>query len=259
MSADSFRSAPLGAAPIDPATLPRHIAVIMDGNGRWARQQGLERVAGHEEGAKSVRTVVRAARALGVRALTLFAFSEQNWGRPPLEVEALMRLLYRYVLEEHNEIMDNDIRLFAIGDLHRLPTFARVALKALMKLSAGNKSMTLCLALSYGGREDVVLAARALAEDVAAGRLAPEDIDETLFESRLSTGEMPPVDLMIRTSGEQRLSNFLLWQAAYAELFFTDEMWPDFRKPQLLEAIAAYQQRERRFGRTSAQLSDGES
>lgn len=241
---------------IDPAKLPRHVAIIMDGNGRWARQRGLPRVEGHREGAESVRSVVRASRALGISTLTLFAFSEQNWDRPPGEVDALMELLYRYVLEERDEIMDNDIRLTAVGDVSRLPRYVRQALSVLMDVSAKNRSMTLALALSYGGREDIALAVRRLADEVAAGKLAPEDVDEAALDARLSTAGMPPVDLMIRTSGEKRISNFLLWQVAYAELMFLDTMWPDFRKPDLHEAIAEYQRRERRFGRTSEQLEE---
>jgi len=228
----------------------------MDGNGRWARQRGLPRVEGHREGAESVRSVVRAARSLGVSALTLFAFSEQNWDRPPDEVDALMELLYRYVLEERDEIMGNDIRLMAVGDLERLPRFVRQALSVLIDVSAQNRAMVLCLALSYGGREDITAAVRRLAEEVAAGKLAPDDVDEAALDQRLSTAGMPPVDLMIRTSGEQRISNFLLWQVAYAELMFTETMWPDFRKPELHQAIVTYQQRERRFGLISEQLSE---
>jgi undecaprenyl diphosphate synthase len=241
-----------------PAGLPRHIAIIMDGNGRWASARGEPRIAGHREGAKSVRETVRAARELGIQALTLFAFSEQNWDRPPDEVDALMELLYRYVLEERAEIMDNQIRLTAIGALDRLPSFVRQPLFELCAESKQNRGMTLCLALSYGGREDIVNAARALAEEIRGGRIDPDEINEVVLESRLSTAELPPLDLLIRTSGEYRISNFLLWQAAYAELYFTPRMWPEFRRPHLLEAIEAFRGRERRFGRTSAQL-EGEA
>lgn len=243
---------------VDRSRLPRHVAIIMDGNGRWARQRGLARIEGHRAGAESVRSIVRASRELGVSALTLFAFSEQNWDRPPDEVDALMELLYRYVLEERDEIMDNGIRLAAVGDLERLPRFVRQALTALMNVSAQNKGMVLCLALSYGGREDITLAVRRLAEEVAAGKLKPEEVDEAAVDERLSTAGMPPVDLLVRTSGEQRISNFLLWQIAYAELLFTETMWPDFREPDLRAALAQYQARERRFGRTSEQLGEGE-
>ncbi len=236
--------------------LPRHIAVIMDGNGRWATARGEPRIAGHREGAKSVRETVRAARELGIEALTLFAFSEQNWDRPPDEVDALMELLYRYVLEERAEIMDNQIRLTAIGALDRLPSFVRQPLFELCEASKENRGMTLCLALSYGGREDIVGAARALAADVRSGRIDPDEINEVLLDARLATASLPPLDLLIRTSGEYRISNFLLWQAAYAELYFTPRMWPEFRRPDLLEAIEAFRRRERRFGRVSAQVAD---
>jgi len=235
--------------------LPRHIAIIMDGNGRWARSQGQPRIFGHREGAKSVREVVRAARQIGVSALTLFAFSEQNWDRPPDEVDALMELLYKYILEEHDEIMGNGIRLTAIGELDRLPSFVREPLFSLIEESKDNAGMILCLALSYGGREDILRAARRLAEDVRAGRIDPDEVGELTLEARLATSHLPPLDLLVRTSGEQRMSNFLLWQAAYAELYFTPVMWPEFRREHLLEAIRTYQGRERRYGLTSEQLS----
>lgn len=241
----------------DTSRLPRHVAIIMDGNGRWARGRGEPRIEGHREGAKSVREVVRAAREIGVSALTLFAFSEQNWDRPPDEVDALMELLFKYVLEERDEIMQNGIRLTAIGELSRLPTFVRQPLFALIDDSKDNGGMILCLALSYGGREDLVRAARTVAEEVRADRLDPEEINEVVLESRLSTRLLPPLDLLIRTSGEHRLSNFLLWQAAYAELYFTPLMWPEFRRDALVQAIDAYQHRERRFGLTSEQIGRG--
>ena len=233
--------------------VPRHIAIIMDGNGRWARSRGEPRTRGHQEGAVSVREVVRAARELGVSALTLFAFSEQNWDRPPDEVGALMELLYKYILEEHDEIMENGIRLTAIGELERLPQFVREPLFALIEESKANTGMFLCLALSYGGREDLLKCMKRLGEEIRSGRLDPEDLNEVVVEARLSTDLLPPLDLLIRTSGEYRLSNFLLWQAAYAELYFTPTMWPDFRKEQLLEAIVSYQGRQRRFGLTTDQ------
>jgi undecaprenyl diphosphate synthase len=237
------------------AQLPRHIGIIMDGNGRWACRRGEARIFGHREGAKSVREVVRAAREIGISALTLFAFSEQNWDRPPDEVDALMELLYKYILEEHDEIMHNEIRLVAIGALDRLPNLVRKPLFDLVEESKQNRGMVLCLALSYGGREDILGAARRLAEEVRAGRIDPDEINEVTFEARLATALLPPLDLLIRTSGEFRLSNFLLWQTAYAELCFTDVMWPDFRREHLLEAIASYRQRERRFGLTTEQIA----
>ncbi len=221
----------------------------MDGNGRWANSRGLERVEGHKEGARSVKEIVRACRETGIKALTLYAFSEQNWSRPSEEVSALMDLLHRYVHEERDEIMDNGIRFSAVGELDRLPEYVLTPLRALMDLSAGNEDMTLTLALSYGGREDILAAARRLAAEVREGRLDPEEINEVTFSSRLATVGLPPLDLVVRTSGELRLSNFLLWEAAYAEFFFTPLMWPDFRRPQLKEALDAYMGRDRRFGK----------
>ena len=238
--------------------LPRHIGIIMDGNGRWASQRGLPRIEGHRKGARSVKEVVRAAREIGgIQALTLFAFSEQNWERPPDEVEALMELLYRYVLDEHDEIMDNGIRLIAIGELSRLPAYVREPLLSLVEESSVGRDMTLCLALSYGGREDILQATRRLAEEVRSGRIDPAEINEVLFESRLHTAGLPPLDLMIRTSGEQRVSNYLLWQLAYAEFLFTETYWPDFREAELCAALKQYQGRQRRFGKTGEQVGEG--
>jgi undecaprenyl diphosphate synthase len=239
--------------PIDLNKLPRHVAIIMDGNGRWAQEHGLPRVEGHRQGAKAVREVVRGAREIGLRALTLYAFSAQNWQRPPDEVATLMQLLRDYVIEERDEIMDNDIRLIAIGEVERLPAFVKDPLDALMRESANNQSMTLCLALSYGGRESIVAAARALCEAVKGG-LPVEEITEARFSAALQTGAMPQLDLLVRTSGEERLSNFLLWEAAYAELYFTDTFWPAFGKTDLYEALESYRRRERRFGRTREQI-----
>jgi undecaprenyl diphosphate synthase len=234
--------------------LPRHVAIIMDGNGRWAQQRGLPRVAGHQQGAESVRDIVRASREIGIKALTLFAFSEQNWDRPEDEVEALMGLLYQYVLEEHDEIMQNSIRLTTIGDIERLPFIVRKALTALMEISAKNSEMLLCLALSYSSQRDLLKALRRLVKEVLAGRLKPEALDAPLLEQHLATANLPPLDLLIRTSGEFRLSDFLLWEAAFAELYFTPTMWPEFRRQHLDEALAAYHARERRFGLISEQL-----
>jgi undecaprenyl diphosphate synthase len=240
--------------PIDSTKLPRHVAIIMDGNGRWAQEHGLPRVEGHRQGAKAVREVVRAAREINLRALTLYAFSAQNWQRPPDEVATLMQLLREYVIEERDEIMDNDIRLIAIGEVERLPNFVKDPLDALMRESAENQSMTLCLALSYGGRESIVSATRALCELAARGALKPEEITEDRISSALQTGGLPQLDLLVRTSGEERLSNFLLWESAYAELYFTDTFWPDFGKADLYEALESYRSRERRFGRTREQI-----
>ena len=239
---------------LDPSKLPRHVAIIMDGNGRWAQEHGLPRVEGHRQGAKAVREVVRAARETGLGALTLYAFSAQNWQRPADEVATLMQLLRDYVIDERAEIMDNDIRLVAIGEVDRLPSFVKDPLDALVRDSAANGSMTLCLALSYGGRESIVAAARALGEAVASGELAADDIDEQRFSGALQTGGLPQLDLLIRTSGEERLSNFLLWEAAYAELYFTDTYWPAFGKTELYQALDSFRGRERRFGRTREQI-----
>lgn len=226
----------------------------MDGNGRWAQRRGLPRIEGHRRGAKAVRDTVRTAREMGIRALTLYAFSAQNWNRPPDEVAMLMQLLRDYVIEERAEIMDNAIRLIAIGDVDKLPDFVREPLEALMRDSAGNRAMTLCLALSYGGRESIVATARGLCELVARGALKPEEITEDRFSAALQTGGLPQLDLMIRTSGEERLSNFLLWESAYAELYFTETFWPDFGRDELAHALESYKGRERRFGRTKEQI-----
>jgi undecaprenyl diphosphate synthase len=238
----------------DSTRLPRHVAIIMDGNGRWAQRRGLPRVDGHRRGAKSVREVVRAAREVGLRALTLYAFSSQNWDRPPDEVATLMQLLRDYVIEERAEILDNGIRLIAIGEVDRLPDFVREPLDDLMRASEGNRAMTLCLALSYGGRESIVAAARSLCELAARGAIQPHELTEARFSAALQTGGLPQLDLLIRTSGEERLSNFLLWEAAYAELYFTDTFWPDFGRDHLLKALESFDGRERRFGLTREQI-----
>lgn len=235
-------------------TVPNHVAIIMDGNGRWAESRGLPRVRGHEEGAESVRAITRACRELGCKALTLYSFSTENWKRPEDEVGALMGLLARYLVQERREILDNDIRLHAVGQLDRLPLAVRAALKEMMHASRDNKTMTLTLALSYGSRHEIVEAARALAKKAASGRLRPEAIDEAAFTAELQTAGLPDPDLLIRTSGELRISNFMLWQLAYAEIYVTDVLWPDFRRPQLEAAFSAFSSRERRFGATGAQL-----
>ncbi len=238
---------------------PRHIAIIMDGNGRWAEGRGLSRIAGHEEGAQSVREVTRACREKGVEALTLYSFSTENWKRPADEVAGLMALLARYLGEERREILDNGVRLNAIGQTDRLPTPVRLALKELMHASRNNArpdkpGMVLTLALSYGSRAEIVDAAKALAKQAQTGRLRPEQITEEMFGGALATAGLPDPDLLIRTSGELRLSNFLLWQLAYAEIVVTDTLWPDFRRPQLDAALALFGSRERRFGKTGAQV-----
>ncbi len=234
--------------------VPRHLAIIMDGNGRWAQARGLPRVAGHEAGAESVREITRACRAAGVQALTLYSFSTENWKRPDDEVKALMGLLARFLVEERREILENDIRLNAIGQIDRLPIPVRAALKELSHASRNNKGMVLTLALSYGGRAEIVEAAKSLARKAAAGRLRPDAIDEATFAAELGTAGLPEPDLLVRTSGELRLSNFLLWQLAYAEIYVTDVLWPDFRRAELEQAFASFGTRERRFGKTSAQV-----
>lgn len=237
---------------------PRHIGVIMDGNGRWARERGLARERGHEQGADAVREVVRAARRCGIEALTLFAFSSQNWDRPHEEVFHLMELLRRYLFEERAEILDNNIRLTTVGNVSKLPGFVRDPLAELMEASKDNKGMVLCLALSYGGREAITKVARRLAVEVKEGTLDPEEIDVEKFSAYLPSSRLPSLDLLIRTSGEHRISNFFLWEAAYAELHFSPVMWPDFSKTELVVALEDYASRERRFGRTSEQLTDEE-
>jgi undecaprenyl diphosphate synthase len=228
--------------------LPRHVAIIMDGNGRWAESRDLPRVAGHRAGAESVRAITRAARRIGVEALTLYAFSTENWGRPEPEVGALMHLLADFLESERGEMMRNAIRLNAIGDLERLPPAVREKLASVRAETARNGGMTLTLALSYGGRQELVQAARRAA---AAKGAALEAAD---LEAGLWTAGLPELDLLVRTSGERRISNFLLWQCAYAELVFTDVLWPDFRDAELLAVLVEYQARERRFGMTGAQV-----
>ncbi|MCB9688495.1 MAG: isoprenyl transferase [Alphaproteobacteria bacterium] len=237
--------------------VPTHLAVIMDGNGRWATERGLPRSAGHEAGADSVREITRACRRKGIRYLTLYSFSTENWGRPEDEVDTLMALLARYLVEERDEMMDNGVRLQGIGELDRLPKYVRTLLEEATRITADNEGLLLTLALSYGSRAEIVDSMRFLAREVEAGRLRPEDIDETAIGAHLYTAGMPDPDLLVRTSGEMRLSNFLLWQVAYAELYVTDVMWPDFRSPQLEEALESYARRQRRFGKTGAQLESG--
>ncbi len=227
----------------------------MDGNGRWAETQGRPRLEGHRAGADSVRDITRASRQLGIEALTLFAFSSQNWSRPAEEVAGLMQLLREFLLDERSEILDNQIRLEAIGDVEKLPPVVKEPLDELRTASAGNLGMTLTLALSYGGRESIVRAVREIAKDVAAGNVRPEDLDVDRFHGYLPTARLPAVDLLVRTSGEMRISNFMLWEIAYAELVFVDVLWPEFRREHLFKCLEEYQSRERRFGLTSAQLA----
>jgi undecaprenyl diphosphate synthase len=228
--------------------LPRHVAVIMDGNGRWARQRDLPRIEGHRAGVRAVRETVRSCRELGIRHLTLYAFSVENWKRPRLEVTALMQLLTHYLKAEIDEMRENGIRLGVIGDWSRLSKGVRKALRAAMESTSEGSDMDLFLALSYGGRDEIIRAVRKIAGAVAGGELEPDDIDEESFPRYLDTPEIPDPDLLIRTSGELRVSNFLLWQIAYTELHVTPVLWPDFGRPQLLEALEEYARRERRFG-----------
>jgi len=234
---------------VDVSRLPKHVAIIMDGNGRWAQARGKPRTLGHERGADAVRATMRAARRLGIPALTLYAFSEQNWDRPEVEVNALVDLLCECLVSERNELVDNEIRLSAIGRLHKLPQRAQSKLTALCSETAHFDGMTLTLALSYGGREELIDAARELGRRIQEGELEPAEIDERAVDAELPSMRVGPVDLLIRTGGEQRVSNFLLWGSAYAELYFTQELWPDFDARSLYRAIEAYQARERRFGR----------
>lgn len=230
----------------------RHVGIIMDGNGRWAVQQGLPRLAGHDAGADAVDRVVEAARQMGLRALTLYAFSTENWQRPPGEVGGLMALLERSIRKQGDRLDRNGIRFNTIGAIERLPASLREALAALRERTAHHQAMTLSIALNYGGRDELVRAVRSLADEVAAGRLAPEAIDEAALAARLDTGHgavLPDPDLIIRTAGEQRLSNFLLWQAAYSELYVTPKPWPEFDADDLVAALEAFAARERRFGR----------
>jgi undecaprenyl diphosphate synthase len=227
---------------------PRHIAIIMDGNGRWARERGLPRIKGHEQGAHSVRAVTEACAELGVKFLTVYAFSTENWKRPREEIGALMALLEQFIGQELPGLMENNIRLQAIGRLTDLPNDCQHALTNAIETTAGNTALTLILALSYSGRSEIIDAVRALCCEAVAGRLDPEKVDAARFSAALYTRDFPDPDLLIRTSGEMRLSNFLLWQLSYTEIYVTEKLWPDFGKDDLRDAIAAYHKRERRFG-----------
>lgn len=239
---------------IDRSNLPQHIAVIMDGNGRWAKRQGAARVFGHRNAIKAVREVTEGCAELGVKFLTLYAFSTENWNRPKLEVDALMTLLVHTIRDEIKTLMDNNVRLTTIGHTESLPKACQSELFEAMRATEHNTGLTLVLALSYSGRWEIIEAVRQIAAEARDGRLQPGDIDEETFGQYLTTRAMPDPELMIRTSGEMRISNFLLWQLAYSELYMPDVLWPDFRKQHLYEAILSYQTRERRFGKTSEQL-----
>ncbi len=240
---------------IDKERLPQHIAVIMDGNGRWAKEKGKLRVFGHQNGVLAVRDTVEGAVELGIKYLTLYAFSTENWNRPKLEVMALMELLVSTISKETKTLMANGVRLNAIGNLNSLPDKCHKQLIEAMEKTSANTNCTLTLALSYSSRWEITEASRQIAEKVRDGKLKPEDITEELISAHLNTSGMPDPELMIRTSGEYRISNYLLWQIAYAELYFTPKLWPDFRRQDLFEAVIDYQKRERRFGLISEQLN----
>jgi undecaprenyl diphosphate synthase len=235
--------------------LPLHIAIIMDGNGRWAKQQGMLRIFGHRHGVDAVRDTVEACAELGIKYLTLYAFSTENWNRPRIEIDALMELLVSTISKELKTMTDNNIRLLAVGDLESLPAKCRTQLSEAIELTKTNTRMSLVLALSYSSRWELTHAVRNLARDVEAGKISSAQISEDTFAKYFNSASIPDPELLIRTSGEHRISNFLLWQIAYAELYFTDKLWPDFRREDLYEAIVDYQTRERRFGKVSEQIN----
>ncbi|MGX7667144.1 isoprenyl transferase [Flavobacterium pedocola] len=239
---------------INKDNLPKHLAIIMDGNGRWAKQKGMLRAFGHENGTKAVREVVETSAKLGIENLTLYAFSTENWNRPKLEVDTLMKLLVTSLKGELKTLQNNSIRLNSIGNLDNLPASVKKELMDVIEKTKDNTRMTLTLALSYGSREEIVNAVRKISDKVKNNIISSTDIDESIINQHLYTQNLPDVDLVIRTSGEHRISNFLLWQIAYAEFYFTEVLWPDFREKDLYEAIISYQKRERRFGKTSEQI-----
>jgi len=239
---------------VDLNSLPEHIAIIMDGNGRWAKKKGKPRTFGHKGGVASVRDIAEGAAEIGVKFLTLYAFSTENWRRPKYEIDALMKLLLQTINAELKTLNDNKIKLRAIGDLDVLPKRIRERLLAAIDETSGNEGMTLTLALSYSSRWEIVDTTKRLMDKVSEGKLNPEDIDDEVYKENMNSGFLPDPELLIRTSGEKRISNFMLWQIAYSELYFTSKLWPDFRKDDLYEAIYDYQNRERRFGKTSDQL-----
>ena len=239
---------------IDKTNLPKHLAIIMDGNGRWAKKQGLLRALGHESGTKSVKENIKSCAKLGIEYLTLYAFSTENWNRPKIEVDTLMRILVRSLKKELPTLQKNNIKLNTIGNLEKLPKKAQEELLDVIEKTKFNTRMTLTLALSYGSREEIVSAVRKISDKVKNNIISIDSIDDSIINEHLYTQNLPEVDLLIRTSGEHRISNFLLWQIAYAELYFTDVLWPDFKEQDLYEAIISYQKRERRFGKTSEQI-----
>jgi undecaprenyl diphosphate synthase len=239
---------------IDTNNLPKHIAIIMDGNGRWAKQRGFVRAFGHENGTKAVKTAIETSAKLGIEFLTLYAFSTENWNRPKLEVETLMKLLIKSIKEELKTLQKNNIKLNTIGDLEKLPKSTQKALLDVIEKTKDNTRLTLTIALSYGSREEIVNTVKNICNKVKNNIISIDTIDDSIINEHLYTQNLPDVDLLIRTSGEHRISNFLLWQIAYAELYFTDVLWPDFKEQDLYEAILSYQKRERRFGKTSEQI-----
>ena len=239
---------------INTDNLPSHLAIIMDGNGRWAKQKGMLRAFGHENGTKSVRTTVEACARLGIKNLTLYAFSTENWNRPKLEVETLMKLLISSLKKELATLEKNNIKLNSIGNLEHLPKGVQKELLEVIEKTKNNNRMTLTLALSYGSREEILNAVKKISDKVKNNIISIDSIDESILNNHLYTHDLPDVDLVVRTSGEHRISNFLLWQIAYAEFYFTDVLWPDFTEEHLYEAIISYQKRERRFGKTSEQI-----
>jgi undecaprenyl diphosphate synthase len=244
------------SAPLDPERLPRHIAIVMDGNGRWAKQRRKPRIYGHKVGADSVREIVEMSREIGIGHLTLYAFSTENWNRPEQEVSGLMNILKSYLVSELSRMEKNEIRLNCLGETAKLPGTVRQTLEDTVRRTAGNDKMVLNLALSYGARDEICLAVKNIAQLCLDLKLKPEQIDHQFLSDQLYTAGQPDPDLLIRTGGEQRLSNFLLWQASYAEIYFTETMWPEFRKKAYLEALLDYQSRERRFGKTGEQITD---
>ncbi|OPY11146.1 MAG: Ditrans,polycis-undecaprenyl-diphosphate synthase ((2E,6E)-farnesyl-diphosphate specific) [Syntrophus sp. PtaB.Bin001] len=244
---------------LDPNRMPRHVAIIMDGNGRWAEKHTMGRIFGHKKGAEAVTVVVRTCRELGIKYLTLYAFSTENWSRPALEINALMNLLEEYLDSQLSEMMEYGIRLRMIGDIDLLRNSVKKKLKEVMEKTADNDKLTLILALSYGGRNEILSAVNRILDDCMRGRIRPENLTREIFSQYLYTADIPDPDLLIRTSGEYRLSNFYLWQIAYTEFHFTDVLWPDFCRDDLIRAIIDYQSRERRFGMTGEQLKRNQS
>ena len=237
--------------------LPTHVAIIMDGNGRWAKKRLMNRIRGHEQGSNTVRSIVTASREIGIKILTLYAFSTENWARPEAEVKALMGLLKKFIVAEREDLQKNNIRLNVIGQKHRLPPDVRQELDAALERTGNNEQMILNLALSYGSREEITRAVQKIASKIASKDIRPDDITEDLISAHLYTSGMPDPDLIIRTSGEYRLSNFLLWQAAYSEIYITDTLWPDFTRDEFIEILKNYQNRDRRFGKVSCNTSNG--